>query len=78
MDHDYIRTLVNCDKNCSKRLDSISESLAQIELSYLTQISRIADLSDIDRRVVLFVSLSTMDEVWSDVIMCLKSGMEIE
>lgn len=78
MDHDYIRTLVNCDKNCSKKLGSISESLAQIELSYLTQISRIADLSDIDRRVVLFVSLSTMDEVWSDVIMCLKSGMEIE
>jgi len=66
MDYKYLMEL---DKNWLIKLSSIDESLICAEIKFIKELCTLADIADLDRRIVLRAALLTIDELWNEMIM---------
>lgn len=70
MDREYLNLLMQLDKDSIEKMNAISPSLATLELAYIRSVCVLADRADLDRRLALAMSLSALENVWAEAIMC--------
>ena len=71
MDREHLNLLMQLDVHSVEKMNNISPSLAELEFAYIHSVCILADREDLDRRLALAMSLSALEKIWADAIMCI-------